>query len=128
MSDDYIYGPFLDEEFFFFHDRWSAIELDAVQFFHVEQGFVGLDDLEKIYETSGGSFDQVMFSGVATLLKADCLCERGFKALLRVAEKCDPTMNPNTLRKRCKQGDIKVELHCQLALMPVCYMSMCFPQ
>ena len=32
-------------------------------------------------------------------------------------------MNADKLYRYCKQGHVKVELHCQLALMPVCYLS-----
>ena len=68
--DQFIYGPFLDEELFFYDDTRTVIELDAVQIFDMDQGFVGFDDLERIHDQGrDGSYDRVMFSGVATLKK-----------------------------------------------------------
>ena len=63
--DQFIYGPFLDEELFFYDDTRTVIELDAVQIFDMDQGFVGFDDLERIHDQGrDGSYDRVMFSGV----------------------------------------------------------------
>lgn len=67
--DEFICGPFLDEELFFFHDIRTILKLDAVQIFDTDQEeFIGFDDLERIHDQGKeGSFDMIMFSGVATL-------------------------------------------------------------
>ena len=67
---EFIYGPFLDEEFFFYDSTWTVIKLDAVQIFDKDHGFVGFDDLERIHDQGrDGSYDRVVFSGVAPLKK-----------------------------------------------------------
>ncbi|KAF8520065.1 hypothetical protein JB92DRAFT_1920872 [Gautieria morchelliformis] len=43
--------------------------------------------------------------------------------LLREVERRHPTINADKLHRYCRQGHVKVELHCQLALMPVCYLT-----
>jgi hypothetical protein len=62
-----------------------------------------------------------------SVLKTSWLCEHGFKALLKQVEMRDPSMNADKLHRHCRQGRVKVELHCQLAVMPVCYLSMSTP-
>ena len=60
-----MYSPFLDEKLFFYEDIWTVIELDAIQIFNIDQGFVGFDGVERIHDQGqDGSYDRVMFSGV----------------------------------------------------------------
>ncbi|KAF8573596.1 hypothetical protein K439DRAFT_948395 [Ramaria rubella] len=119
-----IYGPFFDEELFSYHDTRSTFQLDAVEIFHTKMGFIGLNDLETIYNKGReGSFDQVMFSGIMTLTKTKHLCEGGFKMLLKNVERVDPSVTSETLHKSCKLGAIRVKIQCQLSTMPVCYLT-----
>jgi hypothetical protein len=90
------YGPFPDEEFFFYYDK-STIPLEGLEIYHKTNGFIGFDDLEVIYDKGkDASFDDVFFSGIVTIsnastsrspfrfslmivlisyLKVDCLCQ-----------------------------------------------------
>lgn len=74
---DVAYGPFLDEELFFYEDR-TVLELELLQIHDTKRGFVGFNDLEKTHDVGkAGSFDSVMFSGRVTLKKVSCsICIR----------------------------------------------------
>ncbi|KAF8515387.1 hypothetical protein BU17DRAFT_93664 [Hysterangium stoloniferum] len=118
------YGPFLDEEFFFYGDTKSTIELDSLELHHITDGFVGFDDLEMIYyKGKDGNLEDVFFSGIATISKVDSLCEKGYMDLLKAVRERDATVTFAKLNMYCKDGKIQVELHCQLKMMPHSYSS-----
>ncbi|KIJ45171.1 hypothetical protein M422DRAFT_30021 [Sphaerobolus stellatus SS14] len=117
-----IFGPFIDEEFFYYNDH-SILGLVSLRLYREGQGYIGFEDLEPIYALGkDGQLDDVFFSGIVTLTKTKCLSSNGFAILLGQVREKAATVNPQVLRKWCKDENIKVELFCQLKNMPVCYL------
>lgn len=61
------YGPFVDEELFYYHDR-TTLALDELKIYREGVGLIGFNDLEVIHNQGRkGSFGKVFFSGIMTL-------------------------------------------------------------